>query len=185
MNAITNHRVYEVLARKSQSGDSKALEELILTFNPVLSSKIFYHTRDKDSLKDLCQECWYAIIDNIQTVKFQVGFEAWALNIARNKAIDWIRLQQKNRERERTAADIEESVDVETPELSKQKQIRQLRISIALLPDAQRIVLDLFYKENLSINEIAEVLNISAGTVKSRLFHAREHLKEIISKPKQ
>jgi RNA polymerase sigma-70 factor (ECF subfamily) len=63
---------------------------------------------------------------------------------------------------------------------SRDSRINELRKSMNLLSDAQRIVLELFYVENLSIKEISSVLGISAGTVKSRLFSAREYLKKTI-----
>jgi DNA-directed RNA polymerase specialized sigma24 family protein len=56
----------------------------------------------------------------------------------------------------------------------------KIRMGIQLLSSAQRIVLEMFYLENLSLREISDVLNIPEGTVKSRLFHAREKLKNII-----
>jgi RNA polymerase sigma-70 factor (ECF subfamily) len=145
-----------------------------------LRSKIYYHTRNKESVQDITQDCWYAIITKLEEVKFQVGFEAWALNIARNKAIDWIRQQQKERNRKTESdQDSSSSVQVEESELINTRVV-ELRKSMNLLSDAQRIVLELFYAENLSINEISKVLHISTGTVKSRLYNSREYLKKTI-----
>ena len=99
MNNRSNHILNESIARKYQSGDREALKDLIRRFNPQLRSKIYYHTRNKDSVQYISQDCWCVIITKLEEVKFQVGFEAWALNIARNKSIDWIRHQQKERNR--------------------------------------------------------------------------------------
>ena len=175
------HILIEVLARKSQSGDREALKELIKRFNKALSYKVFHHTRDKYSLEDIVQECWYSIINNLSEVKFQIGFEAWALNIARNKAVDWIRSQQKARKIISSSefVKVESTVDFEEEDLLETRK-QEVRNSIKLIPQTQQIILELFYKENLKISEIAEVLEISKGTVKSRLFNAREHLKNII-----
>jgi RNA polymerase sigma-70 factor (ECF subfamily) len=180
MNNRSNHIVNESLAREYQSGEKEALKELIRRFNPQLRSKIYYHTRNKESVQDITQDCWYAIITKLEEVKFQVGFEAWALNIARNKAIDWIRQQQKERNRKTESdQDSSSSVQVEESELINTRVV-ELRKSMNLLSDAQRIVLELFYAENLSINEISKVLHISTGTVKSRLYNSREYLKKTI-----
>lgn len=180
MNNRSNHILNESLARKYQSGEKEALKELIRRFNPQLRSKIYYHTRNKDSVYDISQDCWYAIITKLEEVKFQVGFEAWALNIARNKSIDWIRQQQRDRTR-KSDSDQENSSSVQVEESDlRDTRVNELRKSMNLLSDAQRIVLELFYVENLSINEISSVLEISSGTVKSRLFSAREYLKKTI-----
>lgn len=180
MNNRSNHILNESLAREYQSGDREALKELIRRFNPQLKSKIYYHTRNKESVQDISQDCWYAIITKLEEVKFQVGFEAWALNIARNKAIDWIRQQQRDRNRKQDSEQ-ENSSSVKMEESnSRDSRINELRKSMNLLSDAQRIVLELFYVENLSIKEISNVLRISSGTVKSRLYTAREYLKKTI-----
>ncbi|MFY0698999.1 MAG: sigma-70 family RNA polymerase sigma factor [Balneola sp.] len=180
MNNRSNHILNESLAREYQSGEKEALKELIRRFNPQLRSKIYYHTRNKESVQDISQDCWYAIITKLEEVKFQVGFEAWALNIARNKAIDWIRQQQRGRTR-KSDSDQEKfsSVQMEENDL-RGTRIDELRKCVNLLSDAQRIVLELFYVENLSIKEISSVLGISSGTVKSRLYNAREYLKKTI-----
>ena len=180
MNNRSNHILNESLARKYQSGDREALKDLIRRFNPQLRSKIYYHTRNKYSVHDISQDCWYVIITKLEELKFQVGFEAWALNIARNKSIDWIRHQQKERNRKSDSEQENSSSDqVEENDL-RDARINEIRKSMNLISDAQRIVLELFYVENLSIKEISIVLGISSGTVKSRLYTAREYLKKTI-----
>ena len=177
MKNQAHHIIIEELARRFQSGERAAIKELIRRFNPVLKSKIYKHTRDLDSLDDIVQECWYVIINNLGDVKFQIGFEAWALNIGRNKAVDWIRnqqMQQKKLVEVRTDIDSQSSNEDDSRELNIQK----IKKSINLLPDSQKIILELFYKDNFTIKEISKILRVSQGTVKSRLFTAREHLKE-------
>ena len=58
------------------------------------------------------------------------------------------------------------------------ENLKRIRVEIEQLPESQKIVLKLFYLENLSISEVSGVLGISEGTVKSRLFTARESLKK-------
>lgn len=182
MDKNSDHIINEALVRRYQSGDKEALKELIRRFNPHLQSKIYYQTKNRDSINDIAQECWYAIIHNLEDVKFQVGFEAWALNIARNKAVDWIRIQQKERKRQAGSEnEIQHSIEEEENEI-RNMQINELKRGMALISQAQRIVLELFYLENLSLKEISAILGISTGTIKSRLFNAREQLKKIINK---
>ncbi len=179
MHKQTNHIINEELARRYQSGDKDALKELIKRFNSVLTAKIYAQTRDKDSLNDIVQDCWFAIINNLHEVKFQIGFEAWALNIARNKAVDWIRRRQQQR---RKLAQIlnEEMVTADDSTDIRETQIKKLRVNMNLLPESQKIILELFYKDNLSLSEVSKLLGVPEGTVKSRLFTAREQLKKLI-----
>ncbi len=179
MQNQTDYIINEELARRYQSGDKSALKELIKRFNSALEAKVYAHTRDKESLNDIIQDCWFAIINNLDEVKFQIGFEAWALNIARNKAVDWIRRRQQQR---RKLVEIlnEEMVTADDSTDIRETQIKKLRVNMNLLPESQKIILELFYKDNLSLSEVSKLLGVPEGTVKSRLFTAREQLKKLI-----
>jgi RNA polymerase sigma-70 factor (ECF subfamily) len=104
----------------------------------------------------------------------------WALAIARHKAIDWIREQQQSREHgHQIRAQAESKIHDKKDDTGNRMELVQK--GIQQLSSAQRIVLTMFYLENLSIKEISKVLDITEGTVKSRLFYAREKLKDIIN----
>jgi RNA polymerase sigma-70 factor (ECF subfamily) len=91
-----------------------------------------------------------------------------------HKSVDWIRKAQKNRTLNED--DVKESLyghhDVNNEEIS------QMMIHLNQLPIDQKMVLTLFYLQQHSVVEIAEILSIPMGTVKSRLFNARETLKK-------
>ena len=177
------HILNDYLVARYQNGDQKALKLLIKQFHPRLEQQIFAQTRDRASLEDLVQESWYAIIGGLSTVNLRISFEVWALSIARRKAIDWIREQQRARKRAQIIAR-EEEVNVESGESTLDiilERKARLKVAISGLPHSQRIVLTMFYLENYSVQEISDILRISGGTVKSRLFTAREHLKEIFN----
>ncbi|MEE9364686.1 MAG: sigma-70 family RNA polymerase sigma factor [Cellulophaga sp.] len=74
---------------------------------------------------------------------------------------------------------------VEETANDKENKLKLLLDTIKELPDQQQLVLRLFYLNEYSLKEISEVLAISVGTVKSRLFHAREKLKSIFKKQKR
>ena len=71
---------------------------------------------------------------------------------------------------------------METQEIAPEEVLQQLRAAISELPDDQRSVIHMFYQESLDILSIGRILNIPTGTVKSRLFKAREKLKKILKK---
>jgi RNA polymerase sigma-70 factor (ECF subfamily) len=101
--------------------------------------------------------------------------------IARRKAIDWIRGQQQSRKRTQTMrAETKAKSEMNQTEYETDRQM-QFDIAMQQLPATQKMVLNMFYQEHLSLKEISEVLNITEGTVKSRLFYAREKLKNIIN----
>ncbi len=63
----------------------------------------------------------------------------------------------------------------------EQNKLEKIHLEIQYLPPSQQVILKMFYVENLTLQEISKVLDLSIGTVKSRLFHAREKLKEMIT----
>ncbi|MBL4905144.1 MAG: sigma-70 family RNA polymerase sigma factor, partial [Flavobacteriaceae bacterium] len=110
-------------------------------------------------------------------------FKSWAISIVNRRAIDWIRASNRERhklhllyeEAPKVSSILEENTD------QQEKKIR-LKAAIEKLTVQQKTIIDLFYTQEYSLNEISELLHISVGTAKSRLFHAREKLKSILKK---
>lgn len=157
------------------------MEELIKRFHPKLRDRIYYHTRDKDSLDDLTQEAWYGIITSLDSVSLQISFDVWAYSIARRKAIDWIRKNQRQRNKAEQLQHEQKTNQYEVTDAVPDELIESIHIHIQKLPASQQIVLKMFYLENLSIKEISQTLAISDGTVKSRLYNARKNLKKVLT----
>lgn len=177
------YSINDQLVRKYREGDHEALTMLIKRFHATLSGKIYYYTKDHDPVKDIAQECWIDIIKGLDNGSIRIGFDPWALAIARNKAIDWVRNQRRRRKHNKELQ-IEmhhEKTYENSEETSRHLKVQELRKTIAQLPNSQRLILSLFYLENHSVKEMSKILNISQGTVKSRLYNAREHLKKQIN----
>lgn len=181
MRPYSEHIINDYLVVRYQEGDKESLKILIRQFNPRLERQIYAQTRDRASLDDLVQESWYAIISGLSTLKISISFDVWALSIARRKAIDWIRQQQLVRRKTQEIYlndQIQQISDGDEMDIIQERKAK-LKMAIEGLPKTQKIVLSMFYLENYSVKEISEILEISSGTVKSRLFNARESLKEI------
>lgn len=181
MNKKTEHIDNELLVKRFQDGEKDALKQLIISFNPKLKQTIYFSTKDQAPVDDLSQECWYIIIQKLENLKLKISFEAWALTIARRKAIDWIRTQQRLRKQGKLIKDEAQNKVQCNKADDKDDKMKKVRIGIQQLSASQKIVLNMFYLENLSLSEISNVLDISKGTVKSRLFYAREELKNNIN----
>jgi RNA polymerase sigma factor (sigma-70 family) len=179
MNSETEHKLNNLLVQRYQNGEDDALKHLIVRFQPVMIRTIYYHTSNRDAVEDISQDCWYDIIARLKELKLKISFNAWALTIVRRKCIDWIRDQQRERKQ---AQLLNLEVEADAAEQKTGVRLEQIQIGIQQLLPTQRIVLTMFYLENLSLEEISDVLDISKGTVKSRLFYARENLKKILIK---
>ena len=176
MKKSTDFIFEQWLVLQSQSGDREATRLLIQRWNPRLVRHAFRFTNNMEAAKDATQEGWIAIVRNMGSVGDPAMFGAWALRIVGRKAIDWIRKSQRLRRNAEYHANTIH--DVEEHKEEADDRIELLRTAMRDLPDTQRCVLSMFYLEGLSILEISDVLGVSNGTIKSRLFRAREHLKK-------
>lgn len=161
-----------------QSGDSKALVTLVKRWHLVFCEKAFWIVKDSDLSKDIAQDSWQTIINKINTLRDPHSFGSWAIRIVCNKSFD--ALSKNNNEfRKHIELQYEQSTfeDMHDERTHLKKQLLK---AILNLSEQHQIVIRLFYMEAYSLKEISKTLNISVGTTKSRLFHAREKLKQEI-----
>ena len=168
----------EDLVIKMQSGDKMALAILVRRFHKLFCDKAYWLVKDKDASKDIAQDCWSIIIKKINSLKAPKQFKYWAIRIVINKSNDWLRLQTKNY---KYNIDYDIEIESSTELHTENENLKVLLLKeINNLPIKQKQVVRLFYLEELSLKQISEILNISIGTAKSRLFYAREKLKTIL-----
>lgn len=171
----TNSDSDEKLVRQLQSGDMKALPQLVKRWHKDFCTKAYWLTKDPDLSKDIAQDCWRIIIDKIADLKDPKNFKSWAFRIVYSKSFDALRDIQRKRNELQWYAYSQTEVEEEPSDDSELK--KKLLKQIKALPEHQQTVIRLFYVEDYSLKEIGKLLNISVGTAKSRLFHARETLK--------
>jgi RNA polymerase sigma-70 factor (ECF subfamily) len=174
----TDQNIDEKLVKAYKAGDKKALAALVKRWHKLFCDKAYWLVKDKDVAKDIAQDSWSVIIHKIESLKQPKQFKYWAYRIVCNKSTDWLRLQAKNQKRI-----VRNKVEIETNDIkySENKDLKQkLLRAINELPINQKAVIKLFYVESYSLKQISELQNISVGTAKSRLFHAREKLKTIL-----
>jgi RNA polymerase sigma-70 factor (ECF subfamily) len=111
-------------------------------------------------------------------------FDTWAYRIVTRRCALGIRRQRRRREVEREVAAMH--IPVTAPECQAAvSAVDAVRVALRKLPAEQRVILELRYVDDFGIKQIAEALGIAVGTVKSRLFYAREHLRDILAKVTQ
>ncbi len=169
-----------LLVRQYQSGDRSALPKLVKRWHKEFCNKAYWLTKDSDLSKDIAQDCWKIIIAKIEDLKDPKSFKSWAFRIVYSKSLDALRENQRKRI-ELQSYGFNQTEEEEEP-IDNSDLKKNLLKAIEQLPKQQQTVLKLFYAEDYSLKEIGQFLDISIGTAKSRLFHAREKLKTIIKK---
>ncbi|RZS90433.1 RNA polymerase sigma factor [Aquimarina brevivitae] len=175
-----------LLVLQYQSGNKKALVLLVKRWHARFCKHAFWYTNDIDTSKDIAQDSWGKICNNIYQLKETNSFGSWALTIVTRTALDWLNNQKKELRNRKLYSNQYEGIN--EPEQNENADttpiIAALNKAVKALGKKHQIVMHLFYIEEYSIKQIAQILQITQGTVKSRLFTAREKLKLIVKNQK-
>jgi RNA polymerase sigma-70 factor (ECF subfamily) len=181
----TAQEVYdELLVMRCQRRDLAAWNELVERWN----DRLLYYLRrlidHEHDARNVLQDVWLNVFRGIRALRSGDRLAPWLYTIARRTAMTHFRRDFSRREE--TSADEWGDVGAEEPD----EQVRlenaefvHYGLSQLALPD--REVLTLFFLEDLTIDEMAAVLGIPSGTVKSRLFKARRDLRRVLEKEGQ
>lgn len=164
----------EMLVVLAQAGDERALERLFRRWNPKLARAARRYCGNEEAALDLAQDCWIGIVKRLNALRDPAGFRSFAFAVLHRRGADYLR--KTYREREVMAGQSQDAAQHSAP--SDGIAITQ---AFAALPADQRLAAHLFFVEGLTLAEIAQVQSIPEGTAKSRLFHARQKLKAVLT----
>lgn len=155
----------------AQGGSALAFERLVARWTPRLRRHAQRLLAGSDGVADAVQDAWLAIARSLRRLDDPARFSPWALAITSRRCIDQIRRRQRDR---RLAGEVASASPDPSPLPDRSLD---LNAAIAALPADQRLMVSLFYGEDLSVEDIARAHCLPVGTVKSRLHAARQSLK--------
>ncbi|MBU1384917.1 MAG: RNA polymerase sigma factor [Alphaproteobacteria bacterium] len=166
----------DYLVASARVGDRKAFELLARRWQGRLVAHAWRLTGDVDLAREAAQEGWIEIVRGLGRLRDDRAFPAWACQVVSRRCARQIgRLQRGRILAAAVAAEpVPTSVAAETGDLPA---MARLKTALAALPAEQRAAVGLFYLEDLDVAETATALNVPAGTVKTRLMHARRKLR--------
>lgn len=173
----------QVLVERAQRGDPRAFDLLVLKYQQKILKLVMRYVRDPAEALDVSQEAFIKAYRALPGFRGDSAFYTWLYRIAINTAKNYVvALQRKPLEYElddqagEKAGSHADLRDEETPEgLAMQEQLREtLEGAIAVLPEELRTAIILREVEGLSYEEIATAMECPVGTVRSRIFRARE-----------
>lgn len=159
---------------RCQLGERPAFDELIQTWNEPLRMYVRRMAGADDLSNDILQECWLRILRGIPRLRDGAKLRPWMFGIARHVLMDHLR--QKYAAPEPGGVDTAEAVDDASTAL--EEDLAAMEHGLAQLPVVERDVLTLFYLRELSLADVAQVLEVPIGTAKSRLHRARRMLRQ-------
>lgn len=184
----TEREIDQLLVERVQRGDKKAFELLVSKYQRKLMRLVSRLVRDQAEAEDVVQEAFIKAYRALANFRGDSAFYTWLYRIGINTAKNYL-VSQGRRAPTSTDADIEEAEtfvdadglrDINTPEsLLASKQIAEtVNAAMMSLPEELRNAITLREIEGLSYEEIAEVMLCPIGTVRSRIFRAREAIAE-------
>lgn len=175
-------------ALRLRNGDMEVIGQLVERYQHRLYRYLLRLASRPSAAEDLFQQTWLRIIERIQYYDPRRSFEGWLFAVAHNLAIDYLRRRQPESLDEplpsgETQSDLTRSANPGALEqlLSKERAVCVVD-AVAALPVAFREVLTLRFEEEMKLEEIATVLDMPMGTVKTRLHRALKALRSILEK---
>lgn len=171
----------EFLVVRCQARDEGAFRQLVRRWEP----RLYYYLRrlleDVSAVWDVQQNTWLAIFRHVSRLEDVRRFRSWVYRIAHDQAANW--RQKEKRYVVQSEEEIELQVDCEESDWAPADKVALLHQALQQMTPSHREVLTLFHLEGFSSPEIAGIVGLPEGTVKSRLHHARKQLAEALKGP--
>ncbi len=180
----------DIVARAS-AGSEKAYRELIRRYERPVFSLIYRVVRDREKAEDLAQDTFVKVLNHIGRYKPEYKFSSWIFKIAHNTALDDVRRKelptlsldgsphQLNPAEAAATAPVVASDDPAPDEFVESRELGgEIEAAIGTLRDEYRTAIVLRHMEGYAYEEIAEIMDVPLGTVKTYIHRARRELRE-------
>jgi RNA polymerase sigma factor RpoE len=179
------------LVDRAQRGDLGAYDELVKRYQERIYATVYHMTSNHEDANDLAQESFVKAYQALKSFKGGSSFYTWLYRIAVNKTINFLK-QRKNRQHmslndldfnAEHNPDLVALISDKTPRRDAGLSELQEKLNAALLKlsDSHRLAVVLHDVQGLSHEEIAKVMHCNIGTVRSRLFYARQQLQALLA----
>ncbi|HRH43447.1 MAG TPA: sigma-70 family RNA polymerase sigma factor [Pyrinomonadaceae bacterium] len=174
------------LIAKAITGLEDSFEELVRRYQRPIINYVFRMLGNYDASLDVTQEVFIKVYNSMARYSAEYKFSTWLYKIAHNASIDYLRRHNNHEQSlEAESEDGTYQVQYESKHLSPEQERErsewreEIETVVRRLPAGYRELILLRHTQDLSYDEIAEVTNLPLGTVKNRLFRAREMMREI------
>jgi RNA polymerase sigma-70 factor (ECF subfamily) len=185
------HEDDEALVRRAQTGDTSAFDILVERYKERLYATVYHMTANHEDANDLVQETFIKAYKSLRSFRGQSSFYTWVYRIAVNRTINFIK-RRKNRN-QFSLDDVDSSIqnDPDLVEMMSHVTPRReagltelhekLNEAVQKLSEPHRAVVTMHDVQGMTHADIAQVMKCSEGTVRSRLFYARQQLQALLS----
>ena len=181
----------ESLVRRTRRGDLEAYDELIRRHQERIYATIYHMTANHEDANDLAQESFIKAFQALKSFKGGSSFYTWLYRIAVNKTINFLKQRKKRQHMSLNDIDFNAEHDPDLMALISEQTPRRaagltelqekLNEALLKLSEHHRLVVVLHDVQGLSHEEIAKVMECNVGTVRSRLFYARQQMQGFLA----
>ena len=182
IKSLTDGELIQTAIRGREDG----FEELVRRYQRPITGYVYRMLNNYDASLDVTQEVFIKVYNSLERYSSEYKFSTWLYRIAHNAAIDYMRRNSVNQQSIETEnADGTYQLQIESsqpnPEQERERSEwrKEIETVVKCLPQVYRELILLRHAQDLSYDEIAEITNLPLGTVKNRLFRAREMMREI------
>jgi RNA polymerase sigma-70 factor (ECF subfamily) len=180
-----------VLVKRARQGDLPAYDELVRRYQERIYATVYHMTSNHEDANDLAQEAFIKAFHALKSFKGGSSFYTWVYRIAVNKTINFLK-QRKNKTHmslddldfnAEHDPDLVALISDKTPrrEINLAELQQKLNAAMQKLSEPHRLVVALHDVQGMSHDEIAKIMECNIGTVRSRLFYARQQLQAYMS----
>ncbi len=180
-----------VLVKRARRGDLAAYDELVRRYQERIYATVYHMTANHEDANDLAQEAFIKAFQALRSFKGGSSFYTWVYRIAVNKTINFLKQRRNRLQMSLDDLDMNAERDPDLVALISEKTPRReinltelqekLNEAMQKLSEPHRLVVTLHDVQGLSHEEIAEIMDCNIGTVRSRLFYARQQLQAYLS----
>ncbi|HWW00035.1 MAG TPA: sigma-70 family RNA polymerase sigma factor [Candidatus Acidoferrum sp.] len=180
-----------VLVKRAKQGDLSAYDDLVRRYQERIYATVYHMTANHEDANDLAQDAFIKAFQALKSFKGGSSFYTWVYRIAVNKTINFLKQRKNKAQMSLDDLDFNAEHDPDfialisdkTPrrEVSLAELQEKLNAALQKLSEPHRLVVTLHDVQGLSHEEIAEIMDCNIGTVRSRLFYARQQLQAYLS----
>jgi RNA polymerase sigma-70 factor, ECF subfamily len=181
---VPAEQIYErLLVLRAQAGDEAAFAELVETYSPRLRYFLRKLVASADGAEDTLQDVWLDVFRHLPKLNDPQAFVAWLYRVARDRAFG--RLRKTRRGEKPLDETAVAGLAAEEPNDFSPQDAARIHAALDQLPAEQREVLVLRFLEDMSYDQIAQIVGCQLGTVRSRIHYGKQALRRALTKENQ
>src|SRR5512140_1910888 len=179
------------LVKRARQGDLSAYDDLVRRYQERIYATVYHMTANHEDANDLAQEAFIKAFQALKSFKGGSSFYTWVYRIAVNKTINFLKQRKNKAQMSLDDLDFNAEHDPDLVALISEKTPRRevnlaelqekLNMAMQKLSEPHRLVVALHDVQGLSHEEIAKIMECNVGTVRSRLFYARQQMQAYLS----